>query len=137
MNGFLLDTNIVSELRRGDRVNQGLSSWFHAAAEEDLYLSVMTLGEIRKGIERLRPRDPAQAIVFERWLSTLENEFSGRLLSIDADTADEWGKLQAIRPLPVVDALIGATCLRNNLQLVTRNESDFQGLGIGLLNPFL
>jgi toxin FitB len=136
MSAYLLDTNIVSELRRRERVNPGLRSWFEGVENGELYLSVMTLGEVRKGIERLRPRDPAQAVVLERWLNTLERSFADRVLSIDADAADQWGKLQAIRPLPEIDALIAATCIRDDLTLVTRNDADFKGLGIRVLNPF-
>ena len=136
MSGYLLDTNIVSELRRRDRTNAGVLSWFHSVDDDELFLSVMTLGEIRKGIEQLRRRDATQAVVLEQWLNTLETTFVGRLLAVDSDAADQWGKLQAIRPVPIVDALLAATCLRDTLTLVTRNDTDFDGLGISVLNPF-
>jgi predicted nucleic acid-binding protein len=136
MSGYLLDTNIVSELRRRDRTNPGVLTWFHSVDDDDLFLSVMTLGEIRKGIEQLRRRDATQAVVLEQWLNTLETTFAGRLLAVDSDAADQWGKLQAIRPVPIVDALLAATCLRDTLTLVTRNDTDFDGLGISVLNPF-
>lgn len=136
MSGYLLDTNIVSELRRRDRTNVGVLSWFNSVDDNDLFLSVMTLGEIRKGIEQLRRRDATQAVVLEQWLNTLETTFAARLLAVDSDTADQWGKLQAIRPVPIVDALLAATCLRDTLTLVTRNDTDFDGLGISVLNPF-
>jgi predicted nucleic acid-binding protein len=136
MSDFLLDTNLISELRRRDRSNPGVRQWFNAIDDDQLFLSVITLGEIRKGIERLRPRAPAQAVVLERWLSTLEKSFSERLLPIDKPTADQWGKIQAIRPLPEIDALIAAACLQNDLTLVTRIDADFSGIGIRVLDPF-
>ena len=138
MSGYLLDTNIVSELRRRERTNAGVLTWFHSVDDDDIFLSVMTLGEIRKGIGQLRRRDATQAVVLEQWLNILETTFAGRLLAVDSDAADQWGKLQAIRPVPIVDALLAATCLRDTLTLtlVTRNDTDFDGLGISVLNPF-
>ncbi len=127
---------IFSELRRRDRTDAGVLTWFHSVDDDDLFLSVMTLGEIRKGIEQMRRKDVTQAVVLELWLYTLERTFAGRLLAVDSGVADQWGKLQAIRPVPIVDALLAATCLRETLTLVTRNDTDFDGLGISLLNPF-
>lgn len=136
MSGWLLDTNVVSELRKRDRINAGVRRWFDSTGEEDLFLSALTLGEIRKGVELLRPRDPAQATLLEQWLNNLKKQFGNRLLGIDSEIADRWGRLQAARPLPIIDALIAATCLRRDLTLVTRNDADFRDLGVSLLNPF-
>ncbi len=136
MNGWLLDTNVVSELRKRDRINVGVRRWVDAAAEKDLFLSALTLGEIRKGVELLCPRDPVQATLLEQWLNSLKKQFDGRLLQIDSEIAERWGRLQGVRPLPIIDALIAATCLRHDLTLVTRNNADFHDLGVSLLNPF-
>jgi len=136
MSGWLLDTNIVSELRRRDRTNPGVSQWFNQMEENSLYLSVVTIGEIRKGIESLRPRDPSQAQVFDKWLNLLKSSFADRILPIDTTVVEIWGKLQAIRPVPSIDAFLAATADYHNLTLVTRNTHDFEGLGIQILNPF-
>lgn len=132
----LIDTNVLSELRRRDRANPGVLKWFDQENEEGMFISVMSLGEIRKGVERLRPRDPFQAKMLESWLYSLERSFAGKILSITADIADHWGHLQAIRPLPEVDALLAATARGHNLALITRNEHDFSALGITIVNPF-
>ena len=136
MPGCLLDTNILSELRRGQRADAGLLAWFGTEPEKGMFLSVVTLGEIRKGIERIRPRDPSQAAALEGWLGRLKQQFSGKLLPVTAEISDRWGRMQGSRPLPVVDSLLGATAFERDLTLVTRNESDFSGLGIRVLNPF-
>lgn len=136
MSGCLLDTNIVSELRRGQRADAGLLAWFEAEPEEGMFLSVITLGEVRKGIERLRPRDPSQAHGLELWLGRLRNQFGGKLLSITPKISDRWGRMQGLRPLPVVDSLLAATAIEHDLMLVTHNEADFVGLGCRVLNPF-
>lgn len=136
MPGCLLDTNILSELRRGQRADAGLLTWFNAEPEKGMFLSVITLGEIRKGIERIRPRDPSQAATLEVWLVRLKRQFSGKFLPITAEISDRWGRMQGFRPLPVLDSLLGATAIERNLTLVTRNEAGFAGLGIRVLNPF-
>ncbi len=136
MSGCLLDTNIVSELRREERADAGLLAWFEAEPEEGMFLSVITLGEVRKGIERLRPRDPSQAHRLELWLRRLKTQFAGKLLSVTPEISDRWGRMQGLRPLPVVDSLLAATAIEHDLTLVTRNEADFVGLGSRVLNPF-
>lgn len=136
MSRWLLDTNIISELRRRDRTNTGVSSWFNPLDENSLFLSVVTIGEIRKGIERLRPRDPHQALVFDQWLNELKSSYADRILPIDTPIVETWGNLQAIRPVPTIDAFLAATAICHDLTLVTRNTPDFAELGIHLLNPF-
>lgn len=137
MSGCLLDANIVSELRREERADAGLLAWFEAEPEEGMFLSVITLGEVRKGIERLRPRDPSQAHRLELWLRRLKTQFAGKLLSVTPGISDRWGRMQGLRPLPVVDSLLAATAIEHDLTLVTRNEADFVGLGSRVLNPFI
>jgi toxin FitB len=136
MSSWLLDTNIVSELRKGKRCDVRVLTWFESTEDFDLHLSVMTLGEIRKGIERLRIRDQKQAFILEVWLERLRSDFQDRILDISPAVADYWGRLQGIRPIPVVDAAIAATALEHDLTLVTRNTHDFEGLGLRVLNPF-
>lgn len=131
---YLLDTNVISELKR-PKPNGQVVDWFATATKESLYLSVLTLGEIRKGIDKLPDSQRKQAL--SDWL---ENEipvwFGSRLLIIDAGVADCWGKLQAQanRPLPAIDSLLAATALHHNLCLVTRNVSDFDYSDLTILN---
>lgn len=133
---YLIDTNVLSELRRKEPDAQ-VVSWFEARPRASLYLSVLTLGEIRKGIEKLD--DPNRQQVLIDWLEIeLPNYFLGRLLDIDAATADQWGRLMASagRPLPAIDGLLAATALQHDLTLVTRNSKDFLGLPLRLINPW-
>ncbi len=132
---FLLDTNIVSDLRHPARSRAGLVAWFRDQMPDALYLSVITLGEIRQGIEQIRRRDGRQAQNLGRWLDDLTRLYADRLLPIDGLVADEWGRLRAIRTLPVVDTLLAATARVHDLTLVTRNEKDFADLGVTILNP--
>lgn len=133
---FLLDTNIISELRKQARADQGVRQWFATVDEQALFLSVLVLGEVRQGIEQKRKRDARTAAHLEAWLGTLETTFSDRLIPIDTRVADTWGRLNALRPLPVVDGLLAATALVHGLTLVTRNADDFAQVRVPLLNPF-
>ena len=133
---YLLDTNVISELRRRERCDENVAAWYTGIPGDALFLSVLTLGEIRKGIEMLRDRDPEQAQVLESWLRSVRQNYEGRLLSVDATVADAWGRLHRIRPVPVADGLLAATAEVHRLTLVTRNIQNFQGLGIGMVNPF-
>jgi predicted nucleic acid-binding protein len=136
MTGYLLDTNIVSEIRKGNRADQNLLTWFRTIPEAELFLSVLALGEVRNGLERVRPKDPAQARALEHWLMDLEAKFSERVLPVTAAIADRWGRLSAVDPLSVIDCLMAATALENDLTLVTRNVQDVKRTGVRLLNPF-
>lgn len=133
---FLIDTNIISEVRKGDRCDAAVAAWWSGVAEDDLWLSALVLGEIRKGVELARRRDPQKAAVLETWLSDVVSGFGDRVLPVDASVAEEWGRMNAIRPVPVIDALLAATAKANDLTLVTRNEADVSGLGVEVLNPF-
>jgi predicted nucleic acid-binding protein len=133
---YLVDTNVLSELRR-KLPQPEVVAWFAHRPRQTLYLSVLTLGEIRKGIERL---DAVRQQPLLDWLEVeLPNYFMGRLLAVDAQTADRWGRLlgSAGRPLPAVDSLLAATALQHNLTLVTRNTADFEGTGVRLINPWM
>jgi predicted nucleic acid-binding protein len=132
---YLLDTNVISEIRKAQG-NAKVKRWFEETAADNLYLSVLTVGEIRNGIERLRHRDPAQARAFDTWLEALHRDFAERLLPITAEIADEWGRLGVPDPIPTVDGLLAATARLGGLTLVTRNVSDVAPTGVRLLNPF-
>ena len=139
MNGFLLDTNCISEVVRV-RPNPDLIEWVDAADEQALYLSVLTLGEIRKGIENLAESRRRRELV--EWLEVdLRKRFANRILPVDFETADLWGRLAgAMRrhgtPLPVLDALLAATAQRYGLTVVSRNTRDFLNAGVSVLNPW-
>lgn len=133
---YLVDTNVLSELRR-KVPNPGVLQWFEDRPASSLFLSVLTLGEIRKGIEAISEQHRRQALV--DWLETELNAFfTGRILPVDIAVADRWGRLVATagRPLPAIDSLLAATALTCDLVLVTRNTKDFDGLGVSLINPW-
>ena len=139
MSGFLLDTNVVSDLRK-PRPNSGLLSWINAVDELSLYLSAVTVGELRIGVEM--QTDEKKRSDLATWLaSELIPRFEGRILPFDLAVADRWGRIEGRArlgsgKLPVVDSLIAATALHHNMTLVTNNEGDFSRSGVGILNPW-
>lgn len=133
---FLLDTNIVSEVRKADRADPRVSAWYASVADEELYLSVLVLGEIRQGIERARSRDPDKAAALERWLDQVQEAFGARILAVTMPVAEEWGRMNSVRPMPTVDSLLAATAKVHGLTLVTRNVADIGESGADCLNPF-
>lgn len=133
---FLIDTNIISEVRKGDRGNPAVVSWWNSVGEDDLWLSPLVLGEIRKGVELVRPRDPRRAEALEAWLADVMSRFGNRVLPVDTAVAEQWGRMNAVRPVPVIDALLAATAKANGLTLVTRNVADVEGLDVDVLNTF-
>lgn len=134
--GFLMDTNVLSELRKKNRADVGVVKWFEEADEKALFISALTLGEIRNGVERIRRRDVASAVALETWLVRVEQDMSGRILSVTRDVAEYWGRLGVPDPLPVIDSLLAATALVHDLTLVTRNVNDVERSGVKLINPF-
>lgn len=132
---WLVDTNVLSELRKGDRANAGIRAWFADAREDELFTSVLVLGEIRRGIESIRRRDLPSAIALEQWLTRLATDFADRVLSVDARVADRWGSLNVPDPIPTVDGLLAATALVHDLVLVTRNLRDVDRTGARLCDP--
>jgi predicted nucleic acid-binding protein len=133
---YLIDTNVLSELRK-QRADAKVVAWIQARPRQSLYLSVLSLGEIRKGIEGAT--DPAFRQTLSDWLEKdLPNYFVGRLLRIDEQVAGRWGRVQARagRALPAIDGLLAATALQHDLTLVTRNAADFADLGVELVNPW-
>lgn len=133
---FLLDTNVISELRKGVRANSGVTSWFAGAADEDVFLSALTIGEIRRGIESVRRRDPDSGAALDGWLVRLGDAYADRILPIDRAVAEEWGRMNVPDPRPVVDGLLAATARVMGLTLVTRNVGDVVGTGVATLDPF-
>ena len=132
---WLVDTNVLSELRKGDRANAGIRAWFADAREDELFTSVLVLGEIRRGIESIRRRDLPSAIALEQWLTRLATDFADRVLAVDARVADRWGGLNVPDPIPTVDGLLAATALVHDLVLVTRNLRDVDRTGARLCDP--
>lgn len=133
---FLLDTNVVSEARKGSRADIGVMRWLSTVAAEDLYVSVLVIGEVRQGIEGLRGRDPAQAGHLETWLAGLRRRYADRILPIDEEIAEEWGRMNAPNPIYSRDGLMAATVKVRNMTFVTRNTADVARTGARLLNPF-
>jgi len=132
---YLLDTCLISELRKTN-CNPGVAAWMSSIEPDEAFLSVITLGEIRRGIELHRSKDAKESGALERWLLGLESHYAERVLPITAAIADRWGRLSPNQPLPVSDALIAATGLEHKLTVVTRNVADFQRSGVNSLNPF-
>lgn len=134
---FLIDTNIISELRKRDRCEPSVARWFSECPEEDIYLSVLTIGEITRGIENIRRRDPHAAASLDRWLKRLQSDHADRILPVDHAAAEEWGRLNVPDPIPVVDGLLAATAKVRGMTFVTRNTHDVERTGVDLLNPFV
>ncbi|MBS0602326.1 type II toxin-antitoxin system VapC family toxin [Plasticicumulans sp.] len=134
--GFLIDTNVLSELRRQSRCQPSVSTWFASTSPDDLYVSVIVAGEIRRGIELLRRRDPVAARQLEDWLSRLQAALGTRLLPVTSEITDCWGRLGIPDAVPVADGLIAATALVHDLTLVTRNTRDVARTGVRLFDPF-
>lgn len=132
---YLLDTNVLSEVRR-PRGDEGVKRWVSSMPGEDLYLSVLVIGEIQRGIERLKRRDPAQAGVYETWLGTVLRSYADRILPVDVEAAEEWGRMSVPDPVPIVDGLMAATAKVRGMTFVTRNTADVERTGVALLDPF-
>lgn len=133
---FLLDTNVIAELRKGARANANVRSWFSSLDPEAIVLSVVTVGEIRRGIENVRRRDRAAARSLERWLRRVLADHGDRILAVDLPVAEEWGRLNVPDPLPVIDGILAATARVHGLTLATRNVKDVSRSGVDLVNPF-
>lgn len=133
---YLIDTNVISELRKGKRADPGVVSWFASLADEEVFLSALTLGEIRRGIESIRRRDSAAATVLESWLGRISEAHRDRIVPVDRAIAEEWGRMNAPDPLPVVDGLLAATAKVVGLTLATRNTDDIARSGVSFFNPF-
>lgn len=133
---YLIDTNIISEIRKGRRCDPNVARWYEKIEDASLYLSVLVIGEIRSGIEKVRTKDAAKANALEQWLITVDKAFGERILPVDRAVAHEWGRLKANRSLPVVDGLLAATAKIHRMTLVTRNTDDIADVDVSMLNPF-
>jgi len=136
---YLVDTNVLSEIRKKKNANRGVTNFFKLAIknEDSLYLSVITIGELRRGVELIRHRgDTRQANLLEKWLYVILTEYKDNILEIDEDIAQLWGKLRSPHHEHALDKQIAATALIHGLTVVTRNEKDFIRTGVKVLNPF-
>ncbi len=136
---YLVDTDVISEARKGEKANPGVRKFFDDAAREDtpLYLSAITVGELRQGVERVRHRgDHTQARLLEQWLEQVTRECEDSLLPFDAEIADVWGRLRVPNPENPLDKQVAASALIYDLTVVTRNTSHYAQTGVRLLNPF-
>ena len=136
---YLIDTNVISEARKRAKANRGVRQFFRRVIKErtPIFLSVITIGELRRGIEPLCHRgDSRQAERLEEWLNALLSEYRDFILDIDTDSAQLWGRLRVPHPENTLDKQIAATVLIHDLTLVTRNQADFRKTGVPVLNPF-
>lgn len=132
---YLLDTSVVSETRRKSP-DPNVMAWFRRTEPSALHLSVLTLGEIAKGIASLVRRDPAAGRALGSWFDGLRLHYADRLLNVDGDIAEAWGQLSAVRPLPVIDGLIAATALTHGMTLVTRDRRAAADTGVAIIDPW-
>jgi predicted nucleic acid-binding protein len=133
---FLLDTNVVSELRKRERCNPSVRQWFTTVEDDQLYVSVLVVGEISRGIELLRRRDARGATTLDRWLKELEHRYGNRILPVTLEICRIWGGMSLERPLAPIDGLMAATALQHAMTLVTRNIGDVERSGVDVLDPF-
>ena len=136
---YLVDTDVISEVRKGAKSNAGVRAFFARARAEgtDLYLSVITIGELRQGVERIRHRgDDSQARRLERWLLQLTSDYADRILSIDEEIAHVWGRLRVPNPENLLDKQIAATALMHGFTVVSRNVAHYTPTGVAVSNPF-
>lgn len=137
---YLLDTNVISELRKKDRANPGVKQFFEQMSEQGVssFISVITVGELRRGVELIKHRgDILQADSLELWLNSILDEYAENILDFAVDESKVWGRLRVLHYENAIDKQIAATALTNDLTLVTRNVDDFSGSGVIVLNPFV
>jgi predicted nucleic acid-binding protein len=136
---FLVDTNVISEARKGQRADPGVAAFWAEAARNDtaIFLASVTIGELRRGVELIRYRgDQQQAELLEQWLEKVLIDYGERVLSLDCDAAQVWGRLRVPNPQHAIVKQIAAIALLHDLTVVTRNTEDFANIGVRLLNPF-
>ena len=132
---YLLDTNVISEIRKRSPDPRVLA-WYNSLSAAEIFISALTVGEIRQGIERLRRKDKEQAEVLERWLHGLQLSYADHIVAVDAAVAEEWGRINVPDPVPVIDGLLAATAKAHGWTLVTRNTADLARSGAALVNPW-
>jgi predicted nucleic acid-binding protein len=133
---YLVDTNVISEIRKGTRGHSQVINWWNSIHRSQVFLSVLTIGEIHRGIVGIRRKDSHQANHLEAWLDGLIQVFGNRLIPIDQRTALVWAEICIGRTLPVIDSLMAATAISMNLTFVSRNTKDIQDCGVRYINPF-
>jgi toxin FitB len=133
---FLLDTNVISEIRKRDRAHPNVVRWVHRTPVAEIGTSVLVLAEIRRGIELKRRMDPEQAQLLDRWFSQMRTRLGDRVLPVDEPIAEAWASMGIPNPLPLIDGLLAATAKVRRLTLVTRNVADVSAAGISFLDPF-
>ena len=136
MTGYLLDTNVVSELRKRNKANGGVQKWFAEHADDELWLSVLVVAELERGVALLGRRDPSSANLLAQWLTGLTADFSDRILPVGLSVAQRWATIGIPDPLPVIDGLLAATAIEYDLTLITRNVKDIEPSGAATKNPF-
>jgi toxin FitB len=132
---FLLDTNVVSETRKKSP-DLNVMAWLARSQPSYLFISVLTLGEIAKGIAMRAKQNQAQAAALEQWLAATRVAYADRIVSVDTEIAESWGRLEARRAMPIIDGLLAATALVRGMTLVTRNVRDIAEVGVPVLNPW-
>jgi predicted nucleic acid-binding protein len=137
VNGFLLDTNVVSELRKRERCAPKVNAWAQSIEPNQAFLSVLVVGELVRGAISKQRADRAAADALEQWIARLTHLYGDRILPITLEIAQEWGRLSALRPIPPEDGLLAATARVHHLTLVTRNTRNVQGLGVSVMNPWV
>ncbi len=137
MNGFLLDTNVVSELRKREHCAPKVNAWAQSVEPNQNFLSVLVIGELTRGAILRRRTDGASADALESWITRLMHLYAERILPITLEIAREWGRLNALRPIPPEDGLLAATAHIHRLTLVTRNTRNVEGLAVSILNPWI
>lgn len=136
MNGYLLDTNIVSELRKRDRANVGVLEWIDSHLDVEIWLSVLVVGEIRRGVALVGRRDLAAADALGVWLDSVVADYRDRILPVTEAIAERWALITVPDAVPVIDGLLAATAIEHGLTLVTRNTADVERTGVDCVNPF-
>jgi len=136
---YLVDTDVISEARKGHQGNAGVRAFFSRASDEgaELYLSAVTIGELRQGVERIRYRgDMSQAQKLEQWLLRVTSAYADRILPLDEETAQVWGRLRVPNPENPLDKQIAATALIHDLEVISRNAAHYAPTGVRVSNPF-
>lgn len=136
MSGFLLDTNVISELRKQDRADSAVRQWIRDHADAEFWLSVLVIGELRRGIEMINRRDERSAASLSTWLVSIVNDFEDRILPVTMAVTQRWARVTVPDPVPVIDGLLAATAIEHRLTLVTRNVADVERTGVTVVNPF-
>lgn len=136
MSGYLVDTNVVSELRKRERANAGVRRWFDSCEPDDLFISVLVVGELRHGVELIRRRDGAAARALDRWLRRLARDYRDRILAVTLPICERWGRMGLDHPISPIDGLLAVTAIEHGLTFVTRNVAHIAASGVDSMNPF-